>query len=171
MRGIEDRRERVPGGNVGKGVGTKDEEQLTRTPPLRMKTAQRVDRVRPSLPNQLRIRHPVRRNVVYGERNHGKAMKGRCMRFGGPERGAMRGQEQHVIERQRRPRCAGRVEVTDMNGIERAAEDAESSRHRSRGTISVSSDGGAAASRTAAIWRHAASRSASTPSPVTPEMR
>ena len=77
------------------------------------------------------------------------------VRLTGPQRGIVSRDEQNLFEAQRRPRGIGRVEMAEMNGIERAAEYTEPH----------------AAVRTAAIWRHAASSSPSTPSPVAPEIR
>ena len=77
--------------------------------------------------------------------------------------------EPDLVEGQRAARGLGDVEVSEVNRVEGAAEQACApvARHGTGSPVSSSSSSGCAAR---AIARHSASSSAVTPSPVTAEM-
>ena len=152
----------VPRGNSCKRIAAENEEKLRRPPAEVMQRPQRVLRVRAALAYELHVRDVAFGTVFDGQDGKREALIDACPRLEQAQRLIVRRNQHDLFERHRRARGVCCIEVTDVNGIERAAENAKPRALHAAGTGTA---------RTAAIWRHMASRSSSRPVPATAEIR
>ena len=170
VRQFEDLRIAVPGGNFCERIGTGDEENLRRG-----EAAAACNRVSVSKVYDGAV-EPISRSLatrpatpVDRERRHREPVETRRRAVATADAAAMRdGSTSTRSSASASPRREGRVDVTRVNGIERAAEDADAG----AGSHSAPSDSlssaamGRPSSRDRATSRHTASSSASSPAPV-----
>ncbi len=145
-------------GNPGlvERVGAGNQEQRARVDGARGQSIQRRRGVGRLVRKHFKIRHGQAGVSEHGQRGHREAVCRRGVRRGSVRRHVRR-YEQDAIEAERAAGGVGDIEVTDVNRVEGAAEQADP--HQA--TV---------ASRLRATSRHMASMSAGRPSPVTEEI-
>ena len=119
---VEYPRKLAPRGNFRKGVGAQDEEQLRSLPAFLLQDAQRVDGIRLACAGQLDVGYTIA--VPIGDREccQRKAVKGRRSRFDRPVRGQVRGNDDDLVQLERRSRGVRRVEMTVVDRVEGASQ-------------------------------------------------
>ena len=170
MSALEQTRVVEPRRDVREGIGAGDEEQARRRIAVRREVLQRARRVRESAELEFDVGYLVLRVARQCQRHHRESVKRRCQRRSRTMWWNRGGHEEHAVQLQRAVSRRGRRQMTQMDWVERASQNAGAARHRS----SVSTGRSYAASRSrvfASLNRfQTASISAGTPSPVTAEI-
>ena len=137
VRQIQDRRELAPQRDVGKCVGAHDEEQVRQRPSAGVQRAQGIGGVRRAFPDELHVGGTVPGPFLDRKRDEREAVERAGVRISRPVRRIVRRNEEHLVELERRARGFRRVEMSEVNGIERSAKHAQAPRaaHASRRSL------------------------------------
>ena len=126
IRGVENSREVIPGGNFCKRIGAENEENLRRLPALRHAAPAACERYTRARSSSARRRTTATcRLSVNCQRGKREAVKGAGLRIDGTVRRIVRRDDANLVQPQHLFRGLAGAQVSVVNRVERAAKNAE----------------------------------------------